>query len=117
MKNRPFHRRLHFALHGILSTWRTETSFRTQCGLAVGAILFLVWKRPGSIWCALFALSIGGVLAAELFNTALEKVVDHLHPEVHPAIGLAKDCAAGAVFICSLTSLAVFFTLLKEILN
>lgn len=69
------------------------------------------------MWCALFALAVGGVLAAELMNTALEKVIDQLHPESHPAIGLAKDCAAGAVLILSATSLVLFFCLLIQILN
>jgi diacylglycerol kinase (ATP) len=41
------------------------------------------------------------VLVAELFNTALESLIDHLHPEIHPAIKIAKDSAAGAVLLLS----------------
>ena len=53
---------------------------------------------------------IGAVLAAETFNTALEHALDRLHPEQDPAIGLAKDCAAGAVLVLSLVSLCVLAT-------
>jgi diacylglycerol kinase (ATP) len=28
-------------------------------------------------------------------------LIDHLHPEIHPAIKTAKDCAAGAVLLLS----------------
>ncbi|MGF6732020.1 diacylglycerol kinase [Paraburkholderia youngii] len=42
------------------------------------------------------------VMAAELFNTALERLADHLHSDQHPAIGAVKDCAAAAVmFVCA----------------
>ena len=36
---------------------------------------------------------------AEMFNTALEHLVDHLHPEIHPRIGVVKDCAAAGVLM------------------
>ena len=43
----------------------------------------------------------GHGVAPMLFNTALESLIDHLHPEMHPAIKIAKDCAAGAVLLLS----------------
>jgi diacylglycerol kinase (ATP) len=44
-------------------------------------------------------LASSGVVAAELANTAVEHLADHLHPEIHPSIRIVKDCAAGAVLI------------------
>ena len=44
---------------------------------------------------------IGLVLGAELFNTAIETVVDHVTPQVHPLAKLIKDLAAGAVLVIS----------------
>lgn len=108
MKNQPFHKRLGYAGNGIRSAWRTEKSFRVQSLAALAVLLVLVWRQPPVMWWAFLLINTGLVLAAELFNTALESVVDHLHPEVHPAIGLAKDCAAGAVLILSLTAVCVF---------
>jgi diacylglycerol kinase (ATP) len=40
-------------------------------------------------------------------NSALEVAIDRLHPERHPAIGMAKDMAAGAVFVTVLGGLTV----------
>lgn len=103
---------MRFAIKGIVAAFRTERSFRTQSLFGSGALGLLFWYRAGGEWVALFVLTIGGVLAAELFNTALENALDHLSPEKHPAMEVAKDCAAGAVFVLSLTSLAVLLAFL-----
>lgn len=107
MKNKCFYERLKFAIQGLKQTWKTERSFRAQISLTVVAIILLLIVRPQMIWWAVFLLIFGAVLAAELFNTALENMIDHLHPEVHPAIGRMKDCAAGAVLILSLSALGI----------
>ncbi len=107
MKNLPFHRRLSFAIAGIVVAIREEKSFRTQLLAAVAVIIVLAWLRPAAFWWAVMAIAIAGVLAAELFNTAIEILTDHLHPDQHPRIKIVKDCAAGAVLIASLAALAV----------
>lgn len=108
MKNLPFHRRLRFSLNGIASAWKHEASFRTQCGAAFLLCAVLAVLRPPAVWCALLLMQCGTVLGAELFNTALEHTLDRLHPEIHPAIKVAKDCAAGAVLLFSFSSLVTF---------
>ena len=107
MKNKPFGRRLRFAWNGIIITLKTESSFRTQIVCSAGTLALLVFLRPAAIWWAILMLTIGAVLAAELINTALEAVLDQIHPEQHPIVGKAKDCAAGAVLVLSLSALAV----------
>lgn len=114
MKNQPFHRRLSYSLSGIRAAFRSEASFRTQACFAAAALLLLLITRPKPLWWALVALTSALVLAAELINTALEQVVDRLHPERHPLIGKAKDCAAGAVLLLSLAALAVAGALVYE---
>lgn len=49
-------------------------------------------------------LCIGVVIAAELFNSAIEKLVDLVSPERHPIAGQVKDIAAGAVLVCATTA-------------
>ncbi len=49
-------------------------------------------------------LCIGVVIAAELFNTAIEKLVDVVSPEQHPLAGQVKDIAAGAVLVCAVAA-------------
>jgi diacylglycerol kinase len=52
-------------------------------------------------------LCVGAVLAAELFNTALEAVVDLQVSAFHPLAKRAKDAAAGAVLVLAATSVVV----------
>ena len=112
MKNQPFYKRLSYSLQGIGTAWKQEASFRTQSMLALGVVALLIGLRPPAIWWALLLLNCGLVLAAELFNTALEHALDHLHPEIHPAIKVSKDCAAGAVLVFSLSSVGTFLAFL-----
>lgn len=114
MKNRPFLERLRFALSGIAHALRAENSFRTHVAAAVAALAVLVWLRPRPVWWALVTLTIVVVLAAELFNTALEQLADRLHPEQHPQIRVAKDCGAAAVLVLSLGAVVVGAALLLD---
>src|SRR5664279_1864688 len=112
MKNQSFPKRLSYSLQGIRTAWRMEASFRFQSLVALAVVAVLITLRPPAIWWALLLLNCGLVLAAELFNTALEHALDHLHPEIHPAIKVSKDCAAGAVLVFSLTSVGTFLAFL-----
>jgi diacylglycerol kinase (ATP) len=107
MKNQPLTRRLLFALAGLRSAWRTENSFKTHVVAAVAVFGVLLWFEAAPSWWAIVALTVAFVLAAELFNTAVEGLADHLHPDQHPAIKTVKDCAAGAVLVASVAALGV----------
>jgi undecaprenol kinase len=114
MKNQPFARRLSFALAGLAGALRTENSFRFHVLATVGVLAVLLWLRPAPLWWAVVAVTIVVVLAAELINTALEHLADHLHPEQHPRIKMVKDCAAAAVLIATIGALAVAAAFLYE---
>ena len=106
-KNRTFAARLGFAINGIAVAIRSERSLRTQT-LGLLAVMMALWiLHPAAIWWALLLLSSGAVLAAELFNTAIERLADHLHPQQHPAIRIVKDCAAAGVLLTALAALSV----------
>ena len=101
MKNREMRQRLGFAWAGIAAAWRNERSFRIQTSFAIALPVGLLLLRVSAVWWALCIIIALLVLAAELFNTALESLIDHVYPEIHPAIKTAKDCAAGAVLLLS----------------
>ncbi|MEO7826103.1 MAG: diacylglycerol kinase [Allosphingosinicella sp.] len=107
MKNRRFAVRLGFAFAGLRLVFAREKSFRSQCALASLAALVTLALRPDPLWWALLALAIALVLALELANSALEYLLDHLHPDRAREIGAAKDAAAGAVLVASLAAAAV----------
>jgi len=63
--------------------------------VAAVVLRFSVIEFVGLVLC--FAV----VIAAELFNTALEVLIDYAWPEHHPMIGRAKDVAASAVLMAA----------------
>jgi diacylglycerol kinase (ATP) len=117
MKNQSFPRRVRFALAGIVTALRTENSLKIQAVAGIGVLALLLWSRPAPLWWALVAMTIGGVIATELMNTAVEHLADHLHPERHPTIRIVKDCAAAAVLVMSIAALAVAAALIVELVK
>lgn len=107
MKGQSFGRRMGFALQGLRQARRRERSFRAQLLAAAAVLALLLIARPAPLWWAVMALAVGLVLVAELVNSALETLIDRLHPERHPEIGAAKDIAAGAVLVASGAALVV----------
>ena len=63
--------------------------------------------RVGPVWWALICLCVALVVALEAMNSALEYLIDRLHPELHEEIGCAKDAAAGAVLLASIGAAVV----------
>jgi len=116
-KNQPFYKRVSFALAGIAHTVRSEQSARFQVGAFAVVVVAMLVLRPGAFWWALVMLASAGVFAAEMFNTAIEHLADHLHPEVHPHIRAVKDCAAAGVLIASLGAVAVAVALVVHLLG
>ena len=57
-------------------------------------------------WIAII-LCFGVVLAAEGFNTAIERLVNLVSPERNPIAGDVKDIAAGSVLICAIVAAIV----------
>ncbi|WP_448663786.1 diacylglycerol kinase [Sphingomonas sp. CJ20] len=107
MKGRGLRARLGFATDGIRAAWAREASYRAQVRMAGLALVALVVLRPVPVWWGLVVIVIALVLALELVNSAMEAVIDLLHPGIHPAIKVAKDMLAGAVLTMSIAALAV----------
>ena len=116
-KNRDFIHRLRFALAGLAAAWRSERSLRFQLVVLLAVAVACAYLQIEAIWWALVLLTSAGVIAAELVNTAVEHLADHLHPETHPRIGVVKDCAAAAVLVASCAALAVGIALIVHLLR
>jgi diacylglycerol kinase (ATP) len=104
---RKFIRGFGYALNGIWHAAATQLNFRVHLVAALVAVYAgyaLHISMPEWLW---IILSIGMVLVAELFNTAIEFLTDLVSPEYNKKAGLVKDMAAGAVLITALTALAI----------
>jgi len=112
MKTKTIFTRFHFAICGIRATLASEWAFRTELLCFVAVLFVLVLTRPDPIWWALVFLTSGALLAVELVNTAVEKLADHLHPKIHPALKIVKDTLAGAVLMMATAAVLVFLAFL-----
>ncbi|QQL45262.1 diacylglycerol kinase [Sulfuriroseicoccus oceanibius] len=95
------------ALRGIGLAWRSERNLRIH-SLAVVVSSAGAWALGFSqLEWAVLALTWALVLGAEMINSSIEALCDHLHPARHPQIARVKDVAAGAVLVCALVAVIV----------
>lgn len=96
-----------FALAGWAALLRNEPNARIHAAFTVAALVLGVWLRLDARSWASVVLVIGMVWTAELFNTAVEAIVDLASPEAHSLARLGKDMAAGAVLTAAVTAVGV----------
>jgi diacylglycerol kinase (ATP) len=94
-----------FAIAGIIAFLRSEPHARIHAVATVIVVAAGWWfGLTGNQWIALL-LVIGLVWITEMFNTVVEKIMDHLSPDYHPRVKWIKDVAAGAVLIAAIIAL------------
>jgi diacylglycerol kinase (ATP) len=89
---------------GWCAAWASEKTLRQWTLANAISAAAALWLPLGAGERALI-LALGLlVLAAELMNTAVETVVNHLSPERHPLAAKAKDCGSAAVALTALAA-------------
>lgn len=106
-KNQSFLKALKNALNGIGYTWKTQRNMKIQIVFALFAILLGIILKITSIEWMILVLTIFLVFITELFNTAIETVVDLYTSEYNEKAKIAKDVAAGAVALMAIGSVIV----------
>jgi len=96
-----------FAFEGIVHVLRHERNLRIHFASALGVIVAAVAFDVTRLELVALLLAIAFVLVAEMLNSALEAAVDLMSPELDPLAKIAKDVAAGAVLIATMTAVAV----------
>ena len=95
-----------FAFSGIGQAF-AQRNMRIHLVFAILAIAACIVLECTVVEWAIVLVLIGLVIAAELFNTAIEAVVDLASPDIHPLAKRAKDIAAGAVLVLAITAVIV----------
>ena len=97
-----------YAATGIKYAFITQRNFKIQVCAGTLAIILSLFLQISSVETALIIIMSSLVLVLELLNTALESIVDlTVKQSYHELAKIAKDCAAGAVLVAAITSLAV----------
>jgi diacylglycerol kinase (ATP) len=95
------------ALNGIIFTFKTQRHMRFHLYVVLAVVVMgLFINLPlREMLVLLFTISL--VVVAEMFNSAIEAVVDLVSPKYNPMAKFAKDIAAGAVLITTVFALVV----------
>jgi undecaprenol kinase len=96
-----------YALNGIKEAFKSERNFRLHLLSTILVIIVGIYLKINvGEWIAI-VIVIGLVITAELFNTAIEEIINYMKPEIHPAAKKIKDLAAAGVLLTSITALIV----------
>jgi diacylglycerol kinase (ATP) len=96
-----------YAIEGVVHALRTQRNMRLHAAagaLVLGASLFF---RIGRLEFIAVIFAITFVFVTELVNTALEAAVDVATQSYDPVAKIAKDVAAGAVFVAAINAVIV----------
>ncbi|KZN96284.1 MAG: diacylglycerol kinase family protein [Bacillaceae bacterium] len=99
----------YFAVQGIAAAFQSERNFRIHVTAAIIVIAAGLFFNISLIEWIVILLLIGGMLALELVNTAIERIADAVSKEFHPLLKTAKDAAAGAVLVYAAVSVVIGF--------
>jgi len=97
-----------YSRDGLASAWRHEAAFREEVLLALVTVPLGIWLGQSGIERALLVGTILLVLIVELFNSAIEAVVDRVSPERHELSKRAKDIGSAAVLLTLLLAALVW---------
>jgi len=96
-----------YAFEGIIHVLRTQRNLRIHFAIAIGVIAAAAALGVERMELIALLLAIAFVLVAEMVNSAIEGAIDVSTTSFDPNAKLAKDVAAGAVLIASVTAIAV----------
>lgn len=93
-----------FAFEGLFSFFRNETNawIHLVSTVIVAVLAFYCKLSSNEIICLVIVT--GFVWVAELFNTAVERIMDFISGQRHPGVKVIKDLAAGAVLLSAITA-------------
>ena len=96
-----------YAFEGIIHVLRTQRNLRIHFLAAIAVFAAAVAAGVSRLELIALLLAIAFVLVAEMINSAIEGAIDVSTTSFDPNAKLAKDIAAGAVLISSVTAVAV----------
>ena len=96
------------AINGFLQSFKMERNMKIHVALAVVVIVAALLTQVTRFEMMALTISIAFVFFAELFNTAIEAAVDIAsRGEYNELARVAKDVAAGAVFVAAMSALVI----------
>jgi diacylglycerol kinase len=95
---------IRYAYEGLLAFFTSQHNAIIHLVFTIAVIIAIILLPVTAGEMIALILSTGFVWCAEIFNTAIEVLVDHLSPARHPRVKFIKDVAAAAVLVSALTA-------------
>lgn len=96
-----------YAFKGLNLFFKTQhNAWLHLVAFALVVLLGCYFKLTSGEWIAIL-FAAGFVFTAEIINTSIEFLTDHVSPAHHEQAGKVKDLAAAAVLIASITALLI----------
>jgi diacylglycerol kinase len=96
-----------YAWKGIREAMSSEMNMKIHLAVCIGVtVCGFLFRITLYEWLACLCC-FGLVFSAEMFNTAIEDIVDMISPEKRTSAGRVKDIAAGAVLVAAIFSAVV----------
>lgn len=103
----PITQSFRHAIRGLKTVFNTERNFRIHTIIAILVIALGVYRDLSkNSWLALF-LVIAIIMSLEIFNSAVERLVDMLAPKTHNFAKEVKDLLAAMVLLASLFAVVI----------
>lgn len=108
---RGFKESLKLAINGIAYLFLYHRNMRIIFMSGIFALLLGLYLKLSGIELVALCITITLVFVAEIFNTAIEMMMDMMTDKYHTLIKLIKDIAAAVVLLTSLNAIAVGYIL------
>ena len=96
---------VYYSLKGAFCLIKTEHSIQAQLFFSFLFIVAGFYLDISKVEWIFQILAISLVLTTESLNTAIEKILDFVHPDYNEKVGFIKDISAGAVFFAFIFAL------------
>lgn len=104
MKNKKLINSFKYAFSGMWSAYKSERNMKIHIAVATLVILFGIFLQISTYEWITCIFCFAMVIGAEMFNTAIETVVDIAMPKKDERAKKAKDVAAGGVLVFAIGS-------------
>ncbi len=113
MKNRNLIDSFNNAISGIICAIKSERNMKIHICAAIIVFLLSMFYDITKVEFMIICIAVAMVIVSELFNTAIEELVNMITTGYHPKVKIIKDVSAGAVlaatFFAVIAGYFVFF--------
>lgn len=107
MKNKKLINSFKYAFKGIASALLSERNMKIHVTIMALVIIFGIIFNISVVEWFVCIICFAIVISAEIFNTALEQMVDIAMPQKDPRAKFVKDVAAGGVLVMAIASAVI----------